>query len=79
MSKPKPTESIASTAIVLDWTFTGLAMLVVGLRFYTRTRLITALGLDDFIILTSVVCVARPNSLRFGIICTNSDLWYGSV
>jgi hypothetical protein len=62
MSKPKPTQSIASTAIVLDWTFTGLAMLVVGLRFYTRTKLIKALGLDDFIILTSVVCVARTPS-----------------
>lgn len=67
MSEPQSTQSIASTAIVLDWTFTGLAMLVVGLRFYTRTRLIKALGLDDFIILTSVVCVARRQT---------PHLWY---
>ena len=66
MAEPKSTQSIASTAIVLDWTVTSLATLVVGLRFYTRTRLIKALGLDDFIILTSVVCVAQaPKSLQF--------------
>ena len=37
VEKPKPTESIASTAITLDWIFTSLAIFVVGLRFYYRT------------------------------------------
>jgi hypothetical protein len=58
--KPKPIESIASTAIVLDWTFTSLAIFVVGLRFYTRTRLINGLGFEDLAIFASVVRSLLP-------------------
>lgn len=57
---PRSTESIASTGIALNWLFTGLAMFVVALRFYTRTRLINGLGLEDLAIFASVVCLTVP-------------------
>jgi hypothetical protein len=60
VEKPKPTESIASTAITLDWIFTSLAIFVVGLRFYTRTRLINGLGFEDLAIFASVVRSLLP-------------------
>jgi hypothetical protein len=58
--EPRSTESIAATAIALDWTFTGLAILVVSLRIYTRTRLINGLGLEDFAIVAGVVSLPMP-------------------
>lgn len=58
--KPHSTESIASTAIALVWTFTSLAIVVVGLRIYTRTRLINGLGLEDLAISASVVRTHMP-------------------
>jgi hypothetical protein len=61
--KPHSTESIASTAIALDWTFTGLAIVVVGLRIYTRTRLINGLGLEDLAISASVVRTHMPRNI----------------
>jgi hypothetical protein len=70
--KPQSTESIASTAIALDWTFTSLAIFVVGLRFYTRTRLINGLGLEDLVIFAGVVCLTMPWNTIPGII-VNTD------
>jgi hypothetical protein len=59
-NKAHSTESIASTTIVLDWTFTSLAIFVVGLRIYTRMRLVNGLGLEDLAIFASVVSTHMP-------------------
>jgi hypothetical protein len=59
-NKAHSTESIASTAIALVCTFTSLAVFVVGLRIYTRMRLINGLGLEDLAIFASVVRTHMP-------------------
>jgi hypothetical protein len=61
--KSHSTESIASMAIALDWTFTSLAIVVVSLRIYTRTRLINGLGLEDLAIFASVVRTHMPQNI----------------
>lgn len=41
--------------LITTWVFTGLASLVVLLKLFTRAKLLTGLGWDDFFIFLSIV------------------------
>lgn len=41
--------------VAVIWVFTALAIITVGLRLVTRTRILQTFGLDDIIILFSLV------------------------
>lgn len=43
--------------VAISSVFTGLAVLVVALRLYTRIHLVKAPGLDDLIIFVALVCI----------------------
>lgn len=53
-------ETRAPTMIGVYSAMTGLAMLCVAARLYTRFRLLRSPGKDDVVIVLSMVCVTCP-------------------
>lgn len=66
-SHPEENENRAPELLAVLWTFTTLALVVVLLKVYTRVKIIRETGLDDFLILFSMVKkISHPSYLFRG-------------
>lgn len=52
-------ENLGPTVLIIAWVFAALACLVVGTRFYTRTKIVKYLTIDDWIILLTLVRIPK--------------------
>lgn len=43
--------------LAITWVFTVLALLVVIAKFYTKAKILRGLGLDDFLVVLSMVSI----------------------
>ena len=50
-------DSRAASLVVVTWTLTGLALIIVGLRIFGRYRLARNAGRDDVFILIAMVSI----------------------
>lgn len=48
-------ESRGAEIIIVAWVFTGISIVVAGLRLFVKARISKELGWDDFFILLSMV------------------------
>lgn len=53
---PGPDVNIGPLALGLNWTEASLAMIVVGLRFYTQAKVVGKVHFDDWLMLFALVC-----------------------
>lgn len=54
---------IGPAIIGVMWTFTSIALIFIGLRFYVRVCIVKKLHVEDWIMLVSGVCILPMGSL----------------
>jgi len=57
-------ENLGPGSVALIVTFTVLAVVCVGLRLFSRLRLVKNIGLEDYFIALSMVCMRGPEGLE---------------
>lgn len=55
----EPVVNIGARVVVSSAIFVTIAGIFLGLRIYTRARIVKSLGLDDFVVCFSWVCGKR--------------------
>ena len=58
-------ESQQTSLLAMEWIFTVVAVVVVSLRLYCRTKFGKGFGWDDYIFVTGAVCVSPLRDLAF--------------
>lgn len=56
-------ENRQTEVLVVAWVMTGIAIFIVGVKLFTRVRIVHVVGLDDFFIFLSLVWIQLKHSL----------------
>ena len=69
MAGPPPGGDVNRAPLLegVDWSMTGLALIFVVCRLFSRYRIIRKPGLDDFVITISIVSNINSKSIRLGV------------
>ena len=57
----KPTDNQGTTILKIIWVLTSFTTLLVVARMYVRSVLLRKIGLDDYLIFVSIVCISPPH------------------
>lgn len=60
-------------AVIISTIFTGLSILFVGLRLWTRIKLVNSPGKDDILIFAALVCPLGPGAIWLDSICARME------